>query len=96
MLNRICQFSASGSLGRVQGQLIELRGLCAPARRFWAARGRQASRRALSEPRTAAATRLVCDCQGRLELLYFAYDQDLGMELSRREAEKMLGKGVGR
>lgn len=63
--------SAPGSLGRVQDQLIELRTVHSSRKAQGGVRGRQPGR-TLSAPRTAAATWLVCNCQSKLGLLYFA------------------------
>lgn len=63
--------SAPGSLGRIQDQLIELRAVHSSGKALGGLRG-PIPGGGLSAARTAAATWLVCNCQGKLELLYFA------------------------
>lgn len=63
--------SAPGSLGRIQDQLIELRAVHSSGKALGGVRG-PSPVGGLSAARTAAATWLVCNCQGKLELLHFA------------------------
>lgn len=60
------------------------------------ARDRRAGRWALSAPRTAAATWLVCNCQGRAGTVAFYMIRDLGDEMGRREAEDIWVGGEKR
>lgn len=71
--------SAPGSLGRIQDHLIELKAVHSSWKALGGVRGPSLVGR-LSAARTAAANWLVCNCQGKLELLHFACSGVWGME----------------